>query len=211
MICFVCVTTEPHRNHPTHTATVAYNDQGRKEVIERSCEEAGTVEDEFTAAMGVLEEIKTQLGVNRDTANEEIEAKAEALHQAVEREKEAMKQRVEEIYEEKTACCDQQIQELRDIRDKFVYSRRITGGVLAVGAPEDGLFMQDQLTTCLDGLCATYRGHNRNPCQDDVIQFNENTHVTLKGAFGHLSSELFIPGLKDSGWRVDDNFFADTL
>ena len=159
--------------------------------------------------MDELEEIKTQLGVSRDTANQEIEAKAEALQEELEREKEAVQQRVEEICAEKTAQCDQQIQELREIRDKFVHSRKITEEVLIVGAPEDALFLQDQLTSRLDGLCLTYRGHNRKPCEDDVIQFTENTRVTLRGALGHVSPELFIPGLRGS--QVDDNFYANTL
>ena len=209
VICFVCTTTNPHSNHPTHTATVAYNDQGRKGEIQRSSEGAAAVEEEFTRAMDELEEIKTQLGVSRDTANQEIEAKAEALQEELEREKEAVQQRVEEIYAEKTAQCDQQIQELREIRDKFVHSRKITEEVLIVGAPEDALFLQDQLTSRLDGLCLTYRGHNRKPCEDDVIQFTENTRVTLRGALGHVSPELFIPGLRGS--QVDDNFYANTL
>lgn len=209
VICFICTSTEPHRNHPTHTATVAYNDQGRREEIQRSCEEAGTVQEEFTTAMDELEEVKRKLTISRDTAKEEIEAKAEALREALEREKEALEQRVEEIFAEKTARCDQQIQELREIRDKFVHSRRITEGVLTVGAPEDALFLQDPLITRLDGLSETYRDHNRKPWEDDVIQFTENTRVTLRGAIGHVSPELFIPGLRGS--HVDDNFFANTL
>ena len=216
VICFVCATTDPHWNHPRCTARDAYQAPGHLDRIKRSLETAGTVQEAFSMSIAGLKETKEKLAESQVAATEKIEAKTEALHRALNIEKDRVLQQVEEIYTNKTAWCNRQIEQLAIVRDKFTHSQKITNGLLQVGAPEDGLFMEEQLVSCLETLCHEHQGQEHSICTpriDQIIHFVENARANLRiqGLIGHVSDELFIPDLENEGCFVDDHFFTNTL
>lgn len=210
VMCTACRLTD-HTSHPTRTALDAYRNQGHRASIEQKSVEVEQIEKRFVATIKEIENLKKRLSGSMKNAETAIDRKTAELHEALEEEKRSLKRTAKVILDNKTAKCDEQIQALADIHERFRHSLNITHTTLQIGEAEDVLFMERMLIKGLQSLSELYCDYDHTPCEDDVIHFTENSQANIKGALGTVmtSAELFIPGLKDR--VVDTQFYADNL
>ena len=203
VMCAVSRLTD-HTGHPTSTAVDAYK-QGHRADIERQSMETEQIEDRFVVTMGELENLRRQLLESKRNAESEIDKKTAALHEALDEENRRIKRAVNKIFTNKTAKCDQQMQELAKIRERFRHSLSITQSALRVGEAEDVLFLEGMLIDSLKRLAKMYGNHDHKLCEDKVIHFAENRHTNLTDSIGQVTPDLFIPGLQER--LVDGDFY----
>jgi hypothetical protein len=187
----------------------AYTKQGHRARIEQQSNETEQIEDRFVATMGELENLKRQLLESKKNTESEIDRKTAALHEALDEENRRVKRAANEIFCNKTAKCDQQMQELVEIHERFSHSLNITQSALQVGEAEDVLFLEGMLIDSLKRLSQMYCNYDHKLCEDRIVHFTENCRTNFTGSIGQVTPDLFIPGLHDR--LVDAQFYAKNL
>ena len=208
VMCAASRLTE-HTGHQTSTAVDAYTKQGHRARIEQQSNETEQIEDRFVATMGELENLKRQLLESKKNTESEIDRKTAALHEALDEENRRVKRAANEIFCNKTAKCDQQMQELVEIHERFSHSLNITQSALQVGEAEDVLFLEGMLIDSLKRLSQMYCNYDHKLCEDRIVHFTENCRTNFTGSIGQVTPDLFIPGLHDR--LVDAQFYAKNL
>lgn len=208
VMCMLCRVTH-HTGHPTCTATEAYENPEHRAEIERQSVAAKEIETQFETTIGELENLKLQLLESKKNTDSAIDRKVAQLHEALEEERRRIKGVAKEIFDNKTENCAQQMQELEKIHEKFRHSQNVTQRTLEIGEAEDVLYMEGILINGLKKLSEMYNNYDHKLCEDDVIQFTENTRTNVKDLVGYVTKDLFIPGLEDR--LVDSHFYAHNL
>ena len=211
--CQTCrATHEP--GHRSTTALEAYRDQNHVDRAAQQSDETAQMERVFATTVGQLETLKQQLEERKGNAEAEIDRKTEAVRQALEEESRRLKQDANSIFEQKTTHLNRQIRQLEEIQEKFKHSLYITKGSLEFGEAEDILLVEEPLVRGLQGLRERFHNYDHTPCENDMINFEENYRPNMRGILGRVLSDatnpdLLIPGL--GGRPVDTRFYADNL
>ena len=192
MICRECSLVEPHGNHEKYEASKIIDQPYYKPRIKEHEQNVKGVQEKFANFISEMKELQKGIKEHQETAKVQIDQTLKAIHEKLEKEKELLLEKVDRIFERKNERLENQIQELENIEKTLSDSRKVVNDTLTYGIPAEVLFLMTQLIGRMQRLFDVYDTYDRTPRENDILQFNENTELDLRGALGTVTADPFI-------------------